>query len=1135
MQGRNDATMSTLEPARLNRTYVALASLLVGSGFCSLVYQTMWLRELRAVFGASTPATAAVLAVFMAGLGAGGWVLGGRAERSHAPLRLYALLEVGIAVSAALSPFLVDAARAAYYALGGTSSLGGGGALVVRLASTIVALGVPVFLMGGTFPAMARALMTSAASTSASSGTETRRPLALLYGANTLGAVMGAASSTFLLLEVYGVRTSLWLACVLNALVAAIAFSAARRARASVPPTSVPAANPASNPAPGRAGGPALPRSLIAFAAFATGFAFLLLELVWYRMCAPLLGGSTYSFGLVLAIALFGVGLGGLAYAWVGPVRPTPGRFAVTCALQAVLLLVPFAVGDGIAQLAYALRALGAPTFGGLVLSWTAIAALLVLLPSLVAGWQFPLLLALSGDGSERAAKDSGQVYAANTFGAIAGSIAGGFGALPLLGALGAWKLVAGVLVAAGALFAARAVFAERERERERGRVIAFGALAVCALMLTVLPEGPTALWRHNAIGAGRGTATASTWNEREWLRRHMSRQVLEEHDGVESSLAFLGRGHGESLVVNGKSDGATLGDPQTQVGLAVVPALLHGATGAPATPATPAKTAFVIGLGTGQTAGWLAAMPGMERVDVAEIEPKVIEFARRNADTNFNVVDAKNVNMFFADGREALATSSQTYDIIVSEPSNPYRAGIASFYSVDFYEEARARLAPGGVFAQWLQAYEIEATAMQTAVATMLSVFPHAVALRLQPGDLLIVARADDDDPSVDVARLRALVATEPYRTAMTRIMMNPSAEGLLSRVYANDAFLHRLAATVPPGAYNTDDVPLLEVSFARSVGKEQRGEPVIDELFTLARRHGEHALQLRGDVDAALIESQRARFLIASNDGDAHPTLAFDPLESAWVRGNLDVAAALLDAERAAAGGATDAGRALAVRPNAADVVGRMIRAAVDAQRGRTDPNALAALASEGFATEVTLLRLDAALAQHRAGEVPALVDDVPALVDDVPALVDEACDLLARDPWVHQGLLAAVLQRVSTTKYPAAVIDAIAERLLAHPFAGRANEMARIRAGEALLRQRASAPSASGGASLPLWCLKVFEPFEPHPLWTATWLDDRLSCYRAHPQAVGEARVVQAQADLDAFVEHSAMPLASLLPSR
>ena len=184
--------------------------LVFGSGFCALVYQVTWLRELRLVFGASTPASAAVLAVFMGGLGAGSLVLGRRAERAARPLAFYGWLEIGAAVAAALTPWTLRAVRAAYLAAGGSSALGGPGGTLLRLALTALVLGVATFLMGGALPAISRAVITAA--------DRGRRSLGWLYGCNTLGALAGAALATFVLLEGLGQRRSLLLAASINLL-----------------------------------------------------------------------------------------------------------------------------------------------------------------------------------------------------------------------------------------------------------------------------------------------------------------------------------------------------------------------------------------------------------------------------------------------------------------------------------------------------------------------------------------------------------------------------------------------------------------------------------------------------------------------------------------------------------------------------------------------------------------------------------------------------------------------------------------------------------------------------------------------------------------------------------------------------
>ncbi|RMH18789.1 MAG: spermidine synthase, partial [Acidobacteria bacterium] len=192
-----------------------VALLVFGSGFCALVYQVAWLRLLRLVFGASTVSSAAVLAIFMGGLGLGSLILGRRADRHPRPLAFYANLELGIALAAAASPLLILLIRSIYVALGGTAGLGLTLGTGLRLLLAALVLGLPTYLMGGTLPAVARAVERRR--------DRGRRLVALLYGANTLGAVTGALASTFVALELLGIRTSIWAAAVLNLAVAGAA------------------------------------------------------------------------------------------------------------------------------------------------------------------------------------------------------------------------------------------------------------------------------------------------------------------------------------------------------------------------------------------------------------------------------------------------------------------------------------------------------------------------------------------------------------------------------------------------------------------------------------------------------------------------------------------------------------------------------------------------------------------------------------------------------------------------------------------------------------------------------------------------------------------------------------------------
>jgi spermidine synthase len=387
---------------------IRVAPLLFASGFCALIYQTVWLREFRLFFGASTAATSAVLAIFMGGLGFGGALLGRRVESVERPLRFYAQLELMIGLTAAVTPALIALMRYIYIGLGGTMAMGLTLGTIVRLLMSAVVLGVPTFLMGGTLPAVARATV----------GEEdiNRRLVALLYGMNTLGAVIGTLLSTFYLLEKWGNSLALMVAAIFNVGIALMAFSIAKQ---------LPAIQAAPRK-PVKIQQSAAPPAFVYIASAVAGFVFLLMEIVWYRMLCSILSASTFTFGLILAVALLGIGLGGLIYAmWFGGRRIGLSTFALVSALEALCVAFPYALGDQVALVALLLRPLGVFGFGGFVTGWAVVCLIVVLPAAIVAGVQFPMLIALLGKGRTKVGSQTGATYAWNTLGAIAGSLAG--------------------------------------------------------------------------------------------------------------------------------------------------------------------------------------------------------------------------------------------------------------------------------------------------------------------------------------------------------------------------------------------------------------------------------------------------------------------------------------------------------------------------------------------------------------------------------------------------------------------------------------------------------------------------------------------------------------------------------------
>ena len=999
-----------------------VAMLLFCSGLCALVYQTVWLRQFRLVFGASTYATAAVLAIFMAGLGVGSARLGKTADRRDVPLAFYARLELLIAASAALSIPLLWIVTRVYFAAGGSTRLGVGGASIIRLILAALILGVPTFLMGGTLPAAARAIETSA--------DPRRRGVALLYGANTLGAVTGTLLATFAMLEIFGNRLTLLIAALLNALVAIVAAAEARRQRAE--PTADVLTNLRSDTQP-----LTLPSRVVLGVAAVVGFAFLLMELVWYRMLSPILGGTTFTFGLILAIALFGIGLGGALYSFWN--RASVGALALTIAAEAAAMAVPFALGDRLAIVANLTRSFGAIGFAGNVLAWSLIAGVVVLPAAIISGFQFPLLIASLGRGRDDVGRDVGTAYAWNTAGAIVGSLAGGFGLIPLLGAVGTWRFVV-VLLLVTSVGVAYHAFVRRE-------IIATAGFVVMAMIggAAILSTGPTAAWRHSGIGAGRAPQWKSINEMRDWIRRYRQRTYWDA-DGRESSISLVAM-NDVALVVNGKSDGTARGDAGTQLMGGLVGAILHPHP----------RSAFVVGLGTGTTAGWLARVPSIERVDVVELEPEVVRAATEFAAVNADALRNPKVHTVIADGRELLLTSSRTYDIVFSEPSNPYRAGIASLFTEEFYRAAARRLTPNGMFLQWVQAYDIGAPTLRTIYATLRTTFGHVDTYVTRGGDLLLVASRQ---PIVyDIGQLRQRLNQEPYRTGAHVAWRIESAEGFLARFIGNEKVAAFLAADAESN--NTDDRTVIEFGFARELGT--RGA-ISRDVQDLAQKTGNaRPLRVRGSVDWSLVDLQRATMTaVAVPPPQASPSWYAHSHFSASYAGE----------DLAGAGGRWRLSPWPPLNSGEAAGLG----------------HALAELGDERAVSIAAALR---ALQPAEADAIEARLEFRRGRHAEATALLEKTFTGVQRDPWPSTPIIESAL---NTAMDIATASPAFGPRLyetISRPFAARHSDYARLRAlvliGVAIDR---CGPKTVAALQL----------LEPHTPWNEEYLSLRRACYAA-----------------------------------
>ena len=1038
-----------------------VAPLLFGSGLCALVYQVVWTREFRLIFGASTAASAAVLAIFIGGLGAGGLILGARADRHARPLAFYAQLEAMIALSAAATPGLLWLVRWTYVKLGGTIALGMALGTSVRLILAALVLGVPTMLMGGTLPAVGRAVETD--------DDARRRHVALLYGVNTLGSVCGCLLATFFMLEIFGDRSSLWIAALLNL---AVAVVARRLSRLPEMTDSHPASS--SSPEPSAAeslGSPnhTAPGWMVLIAATIVGFAFFLMEIVWYRMLGPLLGGTVFTFGLILAVALLGIGLGGAFYSLNRSSRPVTLRgFAYTCLLEAACIAIPFALGDRIAVLAALLRPLGSIGFVGHVAAWSAITGIVVLPAAFVAGAQFPLLIALIGQARRKVGSQIGLIYASNTAGAICGSLAGGFGLIPALTAPGCWRLVIVLLISLGICAAVIAA----APERRWARLLPDGALASGALLLS-FALGPTAAWRHSPIGAGRveGAKLSDPNAIRDWINTQRL-FIRWEAEGLESSVA-LGANDAWSFILNGKADGNARADSPTVVMAGLVGAMIHPRP----------STALVIGLGTGSTAGWLAAVPEIERVDVIELEPAILEVAKACAGVNANALANPKIHIAIGDAREVLLTSRRRYDLIFSEPSNPYRAGIASLFTRDFYEGAATRLSEAGIFMQWVQGYEVDAHTLRSVYATIGSVFPEVETWQLGSKDLLLLASRK---PLIhDATKLRSMIAAEPFRTALAATWRVNDLEGFLAH-YVAGADLVRAVHSEDSDYISTDDQNYVETGFARDVGK--RDNATVAELQrTAGEIKVDRPVLINGDVDWNRFEERRlTAYATSSGELTAPSTLTADQ------RHRIRAQAELLALNRKAG---LSEWNAQGQEPQTLNELSLMAEALADVGDGRAELYVERLRPYQPTEAEALLSRL-----RFRQSRISEAAD-----------LLIASFEHFEQDPWPFARIMSEALNLAIFVASKDKDAGQRIFQVLLKPFAVEALNT----------RRMITLVNLSRRLDFKATCAQAFKEFEPNVSWDRRFLTWRQNCYELNQSPL----LFTASAELREFLDHDA----------
>ena len=788
-------------PGRRSRRVLAL--LFFASGAAGLVDQVAWLRYLSLVFGNTTLATATLLAVFMAGLGLGAFLFGRLADRTPRPLTIYALLEVGIGLFAIFSPRFFDGMTTVYVAVERTTGGEPWSFALLRIGLAALCLLPPTLLMGGTLPLVVRALRAPSDTPGACETTQVEnrrsaRDTALLYGANTLGAVVGVAGAGFLTIPLFGLLASLLLSAGLNFLAALGAIAISRHST-----------QPAATPLQRRTEAPTADRLLL-LAAVLMGATSLAFEVLWTRILVFYLGSSVYAFSLMLLGFLLGVAIGSLAIGrFVDRLeRPLALLAAVELGIAACAPLSIWLFAT-LNQRQIALSEALHPQGFGVAVAAQLLAVLPILLPpTLLMGVSFPLLVRAysarsGGDTRSESAgigRDLGELYGANTLGCIVGSLAAGFGLIPLLGTQNSLLAVGAACAATALLFVQRARATEpgsldfespRSARRQRQSLLWLGAAALAAPVLF--------LGLASALPADRVILAAGIFG------KDRPEDLVYFHEDASAAVAIRRMtepaGSYLSLELNGVNVAGSSPDLYAvQKMQGHLPLLLGRSAGA--------RVAH-IGFGSGGTAHAVSRHPVSE-IRIVEISPAVLAASDRYfSDINRGVLADPRARVEINDGRNFLLATREIFDVVLSDSIHPRYAGNGSLYSEEYFELVAERLTPEGVVSMWLPMYSLTSSNFAMILRAFKNVFPETV-VWYEPSALnsfTIVTGRKRDGPWDPQALARGF-ADPAILEALDDIGMR-SPTDLLACYLAGGTELDTFLGDTPP---HVDDLPAVE-----------------------------------------------------------------------------------------------------------------------------------------------------------------------------------------------------------------------------------------------------------------------------------------------------------------------------------
>ena len=774
------------------KIFLLVSILFLLSGLAGLMYQVVWFKHLSYFLGNATYSQVVVLSTFMGGLAIGSWWLGKKADESKNPLKLAAYLEISIALYCLFYIPIFDGIKIIFINLVKSQGWPSDGNLVLSLKFLICSLTLlfPTILMGGTIPILVRYLSNHIS--------DIGKNISILYFVNSLGAVFGSILAGFYLIQRIGLKSTVFIGALMDLLVGLIFLWIVYLSNRKVINDEVVNSNKNE-----KKEGLVTPiqYKIVLIIALTSGFCAMAYEIIWLRLLIPILSSSTYSFTLILTVFIFGITLGSLLVYFILPKIKNQYNFLGICQIgiiASILLTIPFyeripymiwlGIGENMKTLVGYYKYLSIQFF---------YSSIIMVLPTIFMGMCLPILSRLSVNHIKNTGKKVGNVFALNTLGSVTGSVLTGIVLIPLFGI----GISIDIVLYINALMVILIVLTN-----QLGRLARFSILLIVLAGFGIvkhISDVDYRTWAYSIMMSEvprkvNRVKPPKSFDLFSRQQKEINDNILFYEEGLNGTFVVAQNDQNQVyLYTNGKADANSKTDFTTQSLLAHIPLILHSNP----------DSVFVIGFGSGTTIGNVLNYQEVKFAQVAEISEEVIDASVHFEHINRQPLKDSRLSLIKDDGISALKLSPNSYDIIISQPSNPWSAGVGNLFTANFFQECKSKLKSDGILAQWFNLYEMNDKILKLVLRSLRSEFSNLQIWQIGRNEILILCSNEHLKLNIEKSEKSFLVHKKDFE------LLNINNFPTFLSLQVNNSTDHiSIYAFDDDNSINTEDFPILE-----------------------------------------------------------------------------------------------------------------------------------------------------------------------------------------------------------------------------------------------------------------------------------------------------------------------------------